>query len=515
MSLPLYFVGPWDLHPDLACVPPSPTAGTVVLIESRAKGSALPYHRKKLVMILSAMHHFAEDLRARGYTVDVVRAETYVDGIQQTIDNRGATEVHALTPREWGLAQALEKATFSVPLHLHEDGGPGGHFLLTKQEALDLLSAQKKTLRMDVFYRAMRKRFGVLMAEGKPEGGKWSYDADNRKPAKGVTPPPTSVVQPTPLTQKMMERVSRWPNHWGQVDGFDWPVTRAQALTVLSEFLDQRLPQFGDYQDAMLNGEVWMWHARLSTALNLSLLHPMELIAAVEARYAEGRAPLNAVEGLIRQILGWREFIRAVYWRQMPGMRSANHLQANRPLPKFFWEPERTKMKCMSEALSAVKTHGYAHHIQRLMILGNFALLAEVDPIEVSHWFWAGFVDAYEWVELPNVHGMALYADPSFTTKPYAASGNYINKMSNHCRGCHYKVKDKTGPTACPFNPLFWNFMVRHRELLTQNPRLSRLYGNWDRKTPEAQQEAIQTAQDFLDSLEPSDHGWSFHDDAC
>jgi len=515
MSAPLFFVGPWDLDRRLACVPDDPGQGPVLLVESRAKGSALPYHRKKLVLVLSAMRHFAAELRGEGYQVHLVNAASYVEGIQNTVAELGSSKVVALEPREWGLDRALREADLGAPLELLPEGGLGGHFLLTRQEFLDWAGGQKAKLRMDVFYRWMRKRTGLLMDEGRPEGGKWSYDSDNRKriPAEAEAPA-LPRFDPDPITREQIQRVEGWPNHWGQAAGFNWPVTRAQALEALASFVQERLTSFGDYQDGMRAGETFLWHACLAPAMNLGLLAPLEVAEAAVTAYREGDAPLNAVEGFVRQVIGWREFIRGVYWLRMPDLRSSNLLGASRPLPAFYWEPKRTEMRCVRESAQAVLDHGYAHHIQRLMILGNFALLAGVEPLELSHWFWAGFVDAYEWVELPNVHGMALYADDTFTTKPYAASGNYVNKMSDYCKGCRYKVKVKQGPDACPFNVLFWGFMSRHRDLLEENPRLGMLYRGWDKRGADERAAILGDAETFLDSLPTSSHDWSFEDDA-
>ena len=518
MGKPVYFVAPWDLNRDLACVPDDPAAGTVLLIESVAKGGALPYHKKKLVLVLSAMHHFAAELRAAGYDVHLINAPTYVEGICRHITDHGSTEVRAMWPREMGLQTALQEAdatgTFGVPLWLHDDGGDGGHFLLTRGEFAGWVEG-RKTIRMDHFYRWMRKRTGLLMDGKSPVGGKWSYDSENRKPAANARPPDPVIEAPDALTRSIMDRVAQWPGHWGEVDGFDWPVDRAGALRALDAFLDERAAQFGDYQDAMLHGRPFMWHARLSAAMNLSLLHPREVVEAALARYDAGAMPLNAAEGFIRQVIGWREFIRGAYWHLMPDLRDANLLNATRPLPEFYWDPAKTDMRCMQDSITAVQTHGYAHHIQRLMVLGNFALLAGIRPIAVSHWFWAGFVDAYEWVELPNVHNMALYAEGSLTTKPYAASASYINKMSDHCGDCVYRHTQRTGERACPFNHLFWTFMARNRQRLEANPRLGMLYRTWDR-WDDAERSAILAASTaFLDGLTPAEHDWSFDDDAC
>lgn len=523
MSDTIYFVGPWDLNRELPCVPADPAEGVVVLVESVAKGKALPWHRQKLVLVLSAIRHFAAELEEAGYTVDLAQAPSYVEGIRAAAARHGAKRVVALRPREWSLNQALNQdALEELELVLHPAGGEGGHFLLSREEWFGWVGQQRKkskgkTLRMDTFYRWMRKRLGLLLdAEGKPVGGKWSYDAENRKSIpKDARPPEAPRFEPDEITREVMEQVEGWRERWGSVEGFRWPVTRAQALEVLERFVSERLGEFGDYQDGMRQGDAFLWHSLISSSINLSLLHPREVAEEAIAAYERGEAPLNAVEGFVRQVIGWREFIRGVYWLRMPGMRSANLLDARRPLPRFYWEPERTDMACLRDAAGSVLEHGYAHHIQRLMVLGNFALLAEVEPIQLSHWFWAGFVDAYEWVELPNVHGMALYADDTFTTKPYAASASYVNKMSDYCKGCRYAVSKRTGENACPFNFLFWNFMARHRERLSDNFRLKMLYKTWDRWDDDERDTIRAQAAAFLDELEPADHGWAFEDDAC
>lgn len=489
VSRPAFFVGPWDLDRRLACVPDDPSEGTVVLVESVSKSRALPFHRKKLVLVRSAARHFADELALDGFDVEVVRARSYAAGVARHVARHGSTEVVALRPREWGLDRSLQAADLGAPLRLHDDGGPGGHFLLSRAE-FEAWARGRTQLRMDVFYRWMRKRTGILMDGKKPVGGRWSFDKDNRKAVKGERPPTLPRFEPDATTRRIQAEVAAWPGYWGSVDGFGWPVTRDTALEALHAFVDTRLARYGDFQDAMVEGEPFLWHACISPALNLGLLSPQDLLDAVLAAHEAGRAPINAVEGFVRQVIGWREFMRGVYWLRMPGLRTANAWSAEAPLPRMFWEPELAQERCVQDALQSVWDHGYAHHIQRLMVLGNLSLLLGVKPIEVSHWFWAGFVDAFEWVELPNVHGMALAADPTFTTKPYAASGAYIHRMSNHCRGCRYNVKLRAGPDACPFNALFWDFMAQHRERLSANPRVAVLFRSWDRWS-EAERDAI------------------------
>jgi deoxyribodipyrimidine photolyase-related protein len=372
---------------------------------------------------------------------------------------------------------------------------------------------------MDTFYRWMRRKLDVLLDGTRPVGGKWSFDKDNRKPAKGARPPVLPTFAPDAITLGVMAEVDGWSTGWGETAGFGWPVTRSQALDALERFIEERLPSFGDFQDALVEGETFLWHACLSPALNLGLLHPSELLDAALDAYARGAAPINAVEGFVRQVIGWREFIRGVYHLRMPALREANRFGAETPLPDLYWDPERTEMACVSDAVRSVREHGYAHHIQRLMVLGNLGLLLGIRPRELSHWFWAGFVDAHEWVELPNVIGMALAADSTFTTKPYAASGAYINKMSNHCRGCRYNVRARVGDDACPFNALFWDFMARHRDDLGRNPRLGMLLRTWDRWSPEEQEAIRARAEAVQAALHPAQDdprfgAWTFDDDA-
>ena len=518
MSRPAFFVGPSDLDRRLSCVPQHPDEGTVLLVESVAKGRALPWHRKKLVLVLSAMRHFAAELRADGFDVEIRRAPTCAEGIRRHVAARGSSHVIALLPRDHGLERSLRGADVGVPLVLRDDGGPGGHFLLPRSD-FAAWAAGRETLRMDTFYRWMRRRLGVLMAGGGPEGGRWSFDADNREPARGARPPALPTFAPDPTTRAVMAEVDSGSAGWGETAGFGWPVTRAGALHALERFIDERLPRFGDLQDAMVEGEPFLWHACLSPALNLGLLHPRDLLDAALDAHARGAAPLNAVEGFVRQVIGWREFIRGVYHHRMPGLRTANRFGADAPLPDLYWDPERTDMACVRDAVHNVREHGYAHHIQRLMVLGNLGLLLGVRPRALSHWFWAGFVDAQEWVELPNVVGMALAADPTFTTKPYAASGAYIHRMSDHCRGCRYDVKARVGADACPFNALFWDFMARHRADLGRNPRMAMLLRTWDRWPPDEQAAIRARAAAVQASLAPATAdpvfgAWTFDDDA-
>ena len=361
----------------------------------------------------------------------------------------------------------------------------------------------RKSYRMEHFYREMRRETGVLMEGDKPAGGRWNFDTENRKrlPAR-QTPPRRRRFKPDAVTSRVLSLVgARFSDHFGELKPFAWPVTRAEALLALKDFIDKGLPRFGDYQDAMKAGEPFLYHSLLSPALNAGLLTPREVCVGAEAAYRAGRAPLNAVEGFVRQILGWREYIRGIYWHLMPGYARTNALDAKRPLPEFYWSG-KTSMRCLAQAVEHTARHAYSHHIQRLMVTGNFALLAGVRPEEIEKWYLAVYADAYEWVELPNTHGMAMFADGGLlASKPYAASGAYIDRMSDYCSSCSYDVRLKTGPRACPFNYLYWAFLLRNQRKLSRNPRMSMPYRTLALWTPERKAEVAREARRFLDGL--------------
>jgi deoxyribodipyrimidine photolyase-related protein len=340
-----------------------------------------------------------------------------------------------------------------------------------------------------------------------PTGGRWNYDDENRKPpARGLNIPPSFAVAPDKITQEVISLVGNaFADHFGDLEPFAYAVTRSDALTALELFIKTRLDRFGDYQDAMVQGEPWMYHSHIGLYLNCGLLLPLECIQKAEEAYRKGHAPLNAVEGFIRQILGWREFVRGLYWLKMPSYKETNFLGAERALPVFYWTAD-TQMNCLRQAILETRQNAYAHHIQRLMILGNFALLAGLDPNEVNHWFLLVYADAYEWVELPNVSGMALFADGGMlASKPYAASGAYIKKMSNYCDSCSYKVSTKNGPKACPFNYLYWDFIDRNAGKLRGNPRMGFVFKTLDRMSKDKRLAVKDDAQIFFKALEKNE----------
>ncbi len=486
----------------------------VLMIEAPGEATHVWSHKARVTLFLSAMRHFRDELRARGFTVHYVALS---DSAEPALASRLRDQLRALNPEvvrvaepgEWRLAQDIAQtcAAASTPLRVIDDT----HFMCSRAEFTRWSQRYGRQLRMEFFYREMRRTHRVLLDDaGEPEGGAWNFDADNRKPYPKAGPgliPPHESFAPDAITHEVMAEVEqRFAAHPGTLAHFAWPVSRAQALLALHTFIHARLPNFGDHQDAMWAGTPFGWHSLLSTSLNLHLLDPREVVEAAEAAYRAGRAPLASVEGFIRQVLGWREFIRGVYQLDMPDMTDANHLHATRALPAWYWTGA-TSMACARDAIEQTLRHGYSHHIQRLMVTGLFALLAEIDPKQVAAWFLAVYVDAVEWAELPNVAGMALYADGGrFTSKPYVASGAYIDRMSNHCAACHYAptAKDaaKRSKPTCPYTVLYWNFLDRHESALAANPRTALMAKNVARLSAEARSALRVDAQAVFDRLD-------------
>ena len=483
-----------------------PAHDVVFMTEVAGEATYAPHHKQKIVFILSAMRHFAAELEKRGVTVDYVRLDapgntgSFAGELTRAAARHRPRRIVVAEPGEWRVRETLETwaGQSAIPLDIRDDDR-----FFASRARFSKWAGNRKQLRMEFFYRELRAENHILMADDAPVGGKWNYDPENRKPLPaGATTPKRRRFKPDALTREVMALVStRYPDHFGQIETFDWPVTRRDALRALEDFVDTALPLFGDYQDAMRADAPFLHHALLSGALNIGLLTPREVCVAAEAAYNRGEAPLNAVEGFIRQILGWREYIRGVYWRFMPKYEKTNALDARRPLPAFYWSGE-TQMRCLSEVIGQTQRHAYSHHIQRLMITGNFALLAGIAPAEVERWYLAVYIDAFDWVELPNTHGMALYADNGLlASKPYAASGAYIHRMSDFCGGCAYDVKAKSGRDACPFNFLYWAFLIRNERRLSDNPRMAFPYKTLE-KWSDAQKRAITAeAEAFLDSL--------------
>jgi len=474
-----------------------PAQDAVLMIEAAGEAKAVWSHKARIVLFFSAMRHFANGVAARGWLLDYVQLDSESDPemgsrVQAALRRHRPAALRVLEAGEWRIEQTITRACEQecTPLRWIDDT----HFLCSRAD-FARWARGKKELRMEFFYREMRRKSGVLMEGTAPVGGQWNFDADNRsaypkRSGPGDIPAPAGFA-PDAITQEVIALVERhFPDHPGALEHFAWSVTREQALQALEVFIHHRLVQFGKYQDAMWTDTPTGWHSLLSTALNLHLLDPREVIAAAERAYRDGHVPLEAAEGFIRQILGWREFIRGVYWLDMPGMKEANHYAHMRDLPAWFWTG-KTQMACVRDTLKQTLELGYAHHIQRLMVTGNFALLAELAPAQVCDWYLAVYVDAIEWVELPNTAGMALHAcGPRFTSKPYVASGAYIQRQSNYCSGCCYDPAKRIGETACPFTTLYWNFIDRHADALVANPRTALMAKNLQ-KLSEAERQAI------------------------
>jgi deoxyribodipyrimidine photolyase-related protein len=454
------------------------------------------------------MRHFADRLRAEGFRVqytsldDPENAGTIRGEVERQLAVGVFNRVIVTHPGEYRLLDDMLQwsSALGVPVEIRSDD----RFLCTLTEFEDWAKGRKQ-LRMENFYRGMRKKYHLLMDGDEPVGGQWNYDSENRKPPrKGLHIPEPYEATPDDRTLGVISLVKEhFKDHFGDLEPFHFAVTREEALTVLKRFLEQRLAHFGDYQDAMIQGEPWMYHAHISFYLNTGLLEPLECVKAAEQAWRAGDAPLSAVEGFIRQIIGWREYVRGIYWLRMPDYPTANFFGAQRKLPDFYWTAD-TKMNCIRQCVLETRQHAYAHHIQRLMVLGNFALLAGIAPHEVNEWFLSVYADAFEWVEMPNVTGMILFADGGFLgSKPYAASGNYINRMSDYCSRCTYKVTKKTGSDACPFNYLYWDFMERNRDILESNHRLKMVYRTYDRMDAGRKRSIREDSKKFLTEVDP------------
>ncbi|MFN2125800.1 MAG: cryptochrome/photolyase family protein [Candidatus Promineifilaceae bacterium] len=485
-------------HPALSAVKGKENV-QVVIVESQQRIQKQPYQRKKLVLLLSAMRHYAEDLRHQGYVVDYVKADTFRTGLKKHVIQKNSNELITMAAATYEgrrFQKELEKE-LEVPILIL----PNTQFLVGTYDPIPDPEPGKRYV-MEMFYRAMRRRFGLLMEGKEPVGGKWNFDAANRKKLpKNLKPPLPISFSPDDITKEVMVEIAEMLNGVGTVDSFDYAVTRTQALSAFRDFLDHRLPLFGDYEDALTSRSHIIYHSHLSPYLNLGLLEPLELATAVEWAYDAGLVPINSAEGFIRQIIGWREFMYWQYWRQMPGIMDENSWDAQQELPGFVWTGD-TDMACLAFAIKRALDTGYNHHIERLMLLCNFFMLAGVNPRKVNDWFLSLYVDAYEWVMPPNVIGMGLNADGGLTaTKPYIASANYINKMGDHCAGCRYDPKQRLGEDACPFNALYWNFVLQHEDRLRSNPRTSRSVWGLRHLDPAEREHVRHQAAAFLDAL--------------
>ena len=483
-----------------------PSRDRVLMAELHDEATYVRHHKKKIAFLFAAMRHFAEELRSAGWTVDYITLDapdnqgSFTGQVAHAVAQHRPERIVVTDPGEWRVAQMLDgwPAQLGVPV----DVLPDTRFLSSPAEFRAWADGRKQ-LRMEYFYRDMRCKTGLLMDGDKPIGGQWNFDAENRKPADADLFMPRPLRHdPDPITQAVLALVAaRFDNHFGDLEPFWFAVTRADAEAAFAAFVDQALPRFGDYQDAMLAGEPFLYHAVIAQYLNCGLLDPLQVCRQVEDAWKGGAVPLNAAEGFIRQIIGWREYVRGIYWLKMPGYESSNFFGHTRALPGFYWTAD-TDMACVKAAVTQTKEHAYAHHIQRLMVTGNFAMLAGIDPHALHEWYLSVYADAYEWVELPNTVGMSQFADGGLlASKPYAASGAYINRMSNHCGSCRYAVKQRTGPDACPFNALYWDFIARHRSKIGGNPRMAQMVRTYDKFAEDEQQRITASAATFLAGL--------------
>lgn len=482
----------------------------VLMCEVMEEATYVKHHKKKIAFLFSAMRHFAAELEDKGYNLQYTKlndsnnAGSFRGEVERAIQRYNPRKIIVTMPGEYRVLKDMEQweNDFGIPVHIRADD----RFLCSPEEFADW-AADRKSYRMEFFYREMRKRYDILMNDGKPEGGEWNYDSENRKaPKEGLQLPKTYAGQTDDITEEVLKLVAeKFDDHFGELKPFHFAVTRDQALYALDKFIEERLSHFGDYQDAMVQGEPWMYHSHLSFYINCGLLLPLECIEKAEEAYRYGSAPLNAVEGFIRQIMGWREYVRGIYWLKMPEYESENFLDAGRKLPWFYWDGN-TQMNCLRQCVLETKENAYAHHIQRLMVLGNFALIAGIDPAEVNEWFMVVYADAYQWVELPNVTGMILFADGGLLgSKPYASSGAYINKMSDYCSNCSYSVTKKNGPKACPFNYLYWDFISRNEDKLKGNPRMGMMYKTYERMNEEKRAAIADDTKHFFKEIYKDD----------
>ncbi|MDM7460318.1 MAG: cryptochrome/photolyase family protein [bacterium] len=481
-----------------------PAHDAVWMAEVAEEATHVWSHKARIAIFLSAMRHYRDWLRRQGYTVhyhaldDPANGGSFASELKRAVRQHQPQKLIVVEPGEWRVLQSLEQTAhqLGVPLEIRTDR----HFLSTIDE-FKRHAAARKQLRLEYFYREMRQRTGIMMDGKRPWGGAWNYDAENRqafgKQGPGLVPQPISFA-PDAITQEVIRLVeTRFPNHPGSLSAFDWAVTPEQAEQALDDFIENRLPLFGPYQDAMWAGEPYLYHSRLSSAINLKLLDPRVAIERAIDAYRQKHAPLPSVEGFVRQLVGWREYIRGVYWLYMPAYLESNALNAQANLPDFYWTGA-TDMNCLRETIGQTLKHGFAHHIQRLMITGLYALLLGVHPKQVHAWYLAIYVDAVEWVELPNVYGMSQFADGGLmASKPYIASGKYIQRMSNYCASCRYQPEKSVGADACPFTTLYWDFLMRHEAALENHPRLGQQIRNL-RRLSAADRQAIRAQAESL-----------------
>ena len=498
-----------------------PTQDRILMIEAEGESTHVWSHKIRTTLFLSAMRHFAAVLQARGWHIDYRRMDTHgdvslADGLTAALEQHRPAKVIGVEPGDWRVRTDLDTAIKAISEQAESSWVKGMSHLIEWREDRHFLcslpqfkkwAGKSTNLRMEFFYRQMRKQYRVLMDDaGEPVGGQWNFDADNRKSFGKAGPqnvPNTPRFEQDAITRDVINMVNgKFAAHPGELENFNWPTTRTEALKALKFFIDDRLSGFGPHEDAMWKDLDFGWHSLLSSSLNLKLLHPLEVILAAETAWKERNLDLASVEGFIRQILGWREFMRGVYFLDMPSLKTANHYDHQNALPAWYWTSD-TKMNCMKQCLSQTLANGYSHHIQRLMVTGMFGVTAQIKPQQVCDWYLAVYVDAVEWVELPNTAGMALFANGGrFTSKPYIASGAYIKRMSNYCSGCRYEPETRAGPSACPMTTLYWNFLDTHETTFATNPRTALMIKNLHRMNVDERQAMRTTAQHMLDHLD-------------
>lgn len=490
-----------DEHPAVTAAQASGEEIRVVMIENWRRAARLPYHRQKIALIFSAMRHYAQRLEARGIHVDYVRSHDMRAALNQHLTAHDSTHLYMMEASDdrGRLFQKNLANDFDVLVTIL----PNTQFLTGQYNPFP---DPKKRVILESFYRAMRKHFNILMQpDGQPIGGQWNFDHDNRKPLpkKGVTLPAAPRFEPDDLTRQVMDEVRESGLGVGVLDGFSYAVTHEDAAAALEDFITHRLPWFGDYEDAMTTRHRTLFHSVLSPYVNVGLLTPLQMIQPAVAAYEAGLAPLNAVEGFVRQVIGWREYMFWQYGRMMPTLAHANDWNATRDVPAWMWTGQ-TEMNCLRHVLESLLETGYTHHIERLMVLSNFFMLAGVSPQAATRWFSALYIDAYDWVMQTNVIGMGLNADGGvIATKPYIASANYINTMGDACGGCRFNPKQKMGEAACPFNTLYWNFLITHEARLRANPRSGPAVLGLKHLTPDDRTQIQAEAQAFLSEYVP------------
>ncbi len=483
----------------------TPAHTTVLMAEVSAEATYVNHHPKKIALIFSAMRHFAARLRGKGFEVIYYEFDPAgpADLTEALARHAGDfARVRVTECGEWRLQQILRGWGERFGAVILDDT----RFIATLDEFAAWADGRKQ-LRMEYFYRDQRRKTGLLMNGDEPIGGQWNFDADNRKAYTGPATAGPMRFEPDPITQSVLDTVEKhFGHHFGELRPFWFAVTTEDAEAALTHFLDTQLASFGDYQDAMRQDDDWMFHSVVSVYVNIGLLDPLDMCRRVEAAYHAGLAKLNSVEGFIRQVIGWREYVRGIYWLKMPEYADMNGLEAERALPDFYWDDSKTDMNCIKQAVRLTREEAWSHHILRLMVTGNFALLIGASPKALSQWYLEVYADAFEWVELPNVLGMVSHADGGYLgSKPYAASGKYISRQGDYCKHCRFNPKKDVGPDACPMNSLYWHFMDRHAHRFAKHPRMAMMYRTWAKMAPEKKHALIAQADQFLARLDGDD----------